>query len=84
MDFKSVNILLPTSVHQSFVVWFLITCLFPQYLPTEHVALYTQISRKLKRAICSWRTDTLICVFIKFTLTHFRALGLISATPGCY
>lgn len=84
MDSKFVNILLPTSVHQSLVVWFLITCLFPQYLPTEHVALYTQISRKQKRDICSWRMDALICVFIKFTLTHSRALWLISATPGCY
>lgn len=56
MDFKSVNILLATSVRQSLVVRFLIvkiTCLFPQYLSIEHVALYTQISRKQKRAICS-------------------------------
>jgi len=56
--------------------------LFPQYLSIEHVALYTQISRKPKRAICSYRTDTLNDVFIKFTLTHFRAPGFISGTSG--
>ncbi len=58
-------------------------CLFPQYLPTEHVALYTQISRKQKRAICSWRMDTLMYVSLLNSLTHLVPES-ISVTPNCY
>lgn len=85
---KSVNILLPifrTSLTCS-VLNSEIISLFPQYLPAEHVALYTQISRKQKRAICSWRMDTLIYVSLLnslHSLTHLVPES-ISVTSNCY